>query len=225
MSKGILFDFNGTMFFDSPKHKAAWDVFSKKYRGKPITDEEMDHMHGQTNKQIIRILMGDMSEEESRKLSEAKEALYREICVQEPESFHLVPGLCELLDELKEANVPMTICSASIKANIDFFISSFHLDRWFDVAHVVYDDGLHENKIAMFQDGAKRIGVPLDQCIVFEDSLSGIDFAYQCKVAGIIAITSPDKKESYLKLPGVDKVIFDYVGLDFALFKDSKQVC
>ena len=26
--KGLLFDFNGTMFFDSEKHKKAWDVFS-----------------------------------------------------------------------------------------------------------------------------------------------------------------------------------------------------
>lgn len=225
MNKGILFDFNGTMFFDSPKHKIAWDVFSRKYRGKPITDEEMDHMHGQTNQQIIKILMGDMSEEESTKLSEDKEALYREICAQEPESFHLVPGLSELLDQLKEEGVPMTICSASIKANIDFFISSFRLDRWFDVNKIVYDDGLHENKIAMFQDGAQRIGVPIDQCIVIEDSLSGIDFAYRCKVAGIIAITTPDKEESYLKLPGVNKVIFDYKGLDSTLFKDSKRVC
>ena len=225
MNKGILFDFNGTMFFDSPKHKIAWDVFSRKYRGKPITDEEMEHMHGQTNQQIIKILMGDMSEEESTKLSEDKEALYREICAQEPESFHLVPGLSELLDQLKEEGVPMTICSASIKANIDFFISSFRLDRWFDVNKIVYDDGLHENKIAMFQDGAQRIGVPIDQCIVIEDSLSGIDFAYRCKVAGIIAITTPDKEESYLKLPGVNKVIFDYKGLDSTLFKDSKRVC
>ena len=39
----------------------------------------------------------------------------------------------------------MTICSASIKDNIDFFISSFHLDRWFDVDKIMYDDGIHLN--------------------------------------------------------------------------------
>ena len=50
--KGILFDFNGTMFFDSEKHKEAWDVFSRKYRNCPITEEELDHMHGKTNKKI-----------------------------------------------------------------------------------------------------------------------------------------------------------------------------
>ena len=44
--KGILFDFNGTMFFDSIKHKEAWNAFSLKYRNKALSDEEMDHMHG-----------------------------------------------------------------------------------------------------------------------------------------------------------------------------------
>ena len=51
--KGLLFDFNGTMFFDSEKHKKAWDVFSQKYRGCPISDYELDHTHGKTNKKII----------------------------------------------------------------------------------------------------------------------------------------------------------------------------
>ena len=46
MIKGILFDFNGTMFFDGPMHKKAWNTFSLKYRNKPITDDELDHMHG-----------------------------------------------------------------------------------------------------------------------------------------------------------------------------------
>ena len=58
--KGLLFDFNGTMFFDSEKHKEAWDVFSQKYRGCPISDYELDHTHGKTNKKIIELLLGDM---------------------------------------------------------------------------------------------------------------------------------------------------------------------
>lgn len=220
MKKGLLFDFNGTMFFDSPKHKDAWDVFSKKYRGIPISDEEMDHMHGQTNKDIIRILLGDMSDEESKKLSEDKEALYRSICKEQKDSFHLAPGLPQLLDELKKRKIPMTICSASIKANIDFFVASFHLDTWFDVDNIVYDDGLHDNKIAMFHDGAQRIQVPIEHCMVIEDSLSGIEFARQCHVARIVAITTPDRTEEYKKLPGVDKIIYDFDDFDLSFFQD-----
>lgn len=208
--KGILFDFNGTMFFDSIKHKEAWNAFSLKYRNKPISDEEMDLMHGQTNKQIIQLLIGDMSDEESSTLSKAKEAMYRDACVHDPAMFHLVEGLPALLDTLKELGIPMTICSASIKENIDFFISSFQLDKWFDIEHIMYDDGIHLNKISMFREGAKAIGVDIKDCIVIEDSISGIDFAHQCQVDSIIAI-GPKEKHSFLKtLPGVKHVISDY---------------
>lgn len=211
--KGILFDFNGTMFFDGIKHKEAWNAFSLKYRNIPISDDEMDRMHGQTNKQIIQLLIGDMSEEESSELSKAKEAMYREACINDPEMFHLVDGLEAFLDYLKANEVPMTICSASIKENIDFFISSFHLDRWFDVDKIMYDDGIHLNKISMFTKGAEAIGLDLSDCIVIEDSISGIDFAHQCNVASIVAIGPKEKHDFLSTLPGVDFVISDYVDM------------
>lgn len=214
--KGILFDFNGTMFFDSEKHKEAWDVFSRKYRNCPITEEELDHMHGKTNKKIIEMLLGKISDEESERLSIAKEALYRECCKNDPAMFHLTDGLESVLDTLKAKEIPMTICSASIKDNIDFFITSFHLDKWFDVDKIIYDDGKHVDKISMFHDGAKAIGVDLKDCMIIEDSLSGLDFAYKCHPGTIIAITSPSKKEEYEKIPGVDKVIFNFNNFDLS---------
>ena len=75
--KGLLFDFNGTMFFDSEKHKEAWDVFSQKYRGCPISDYELDHTHGKTNKKIIELLLGDMREAVQSKGSAVSRVLYQ----------------------------------------------------------------------------------------------------------------------------------------------------
>ena len=54
MYKGIIFDFNGTLFFDSEKHQEAWREFSKRLRDHAFTDEEMrDYMFGRTNEDII----------------------------------------------------------------------------------------------------------------------------------------------------------------------------
>ena len=209
--KGLLFDFNGTMFFDSEKHKEAWDVFSQKYRGCPISDYELDHTHGKTNKKIIELLLGDMRDEESERLSKAKEALYRECCINDPKMFHLVDGLEDVLDNLKELQIPMTICSASIKDNIDFFISSFHLDRWFDIDKIIYDDGTHVDKISMFHEGAQAIGVKLEDCMIIEDSLS-------CQPGRLIAITTPERKAAYEKIAGVHAVIHDFRNFDTSFF-------
>ena len=159
-----------------------------------------------------------MNDEESEALSRAKEALYRECCVNDPQMFHLVDGLVEVLDTLKELQVPMTICSASIKDNIDFFISSFQLDRWFDVENIIYDDGTHVDKISMFHDGAAAIGVKLEDCMIIEDSLSGLDFAYRCQPGRLIAITTPERKAAYEKIAGVDAVIHDFHNFDTSFF-------
>lgn len=217
--QGVLFDFNGTMVFDSPEHKKAWNVFSLKYRDKPICDEELDHMHGRTNKNIIAMLLDKtLSEQESEQLSRDKEALYREICRSEGNEYHMVAGLENVLNELKKRNVPMTICSASIKENIDFFIDVFQLTRWFDPNKIVYDDGTHTDKISMFKKGADILHVPVEQCLIIEDSLSGIHFANEVNAAKIIAITTPDKEDEYKLLAGVDKIIYDYCDFDMSYF-------
>ena len=60
MYKGIIFDFNGTLFFDSEKHLEAWREFSKRLRSYPFTDEEMrEYMFGRTNEDIIAYLIGN----------------------------------------------------------------------------------------------------------------------------------------------------------------------
>lgn len=218
MIKGVLFDFNGTMVFDGPMHKEAWNHFSLTYRKRAIRDEELDQLHGRTNKEIIKILLGnEIDEKRSEELSKAKEAIYRE-CSRNNPNYHLVDGLEEVLNFLKEKNIPMTICSASIKDNIDFFIEYFQLTRWFAKEDIVYDDGSHLNKITMFQEGANNIHVPLHECLVFEDSLSGISFAQQCHVHKIVAITTPEKVKEYKKIKGVDEIIFDFKGIKLTDF-------
>ena len=209
-AKVILFDFNGTMVFDDVEHKLAWDHFSMKYRGKPVAKEEMEQAHGRPNKQIIQLILGDMSESESEKLSSEKEAMYREVCRSEGKDYHLVFGLEELLEEAKQQGILMTIASASIKPNIDFFVEHFQLDRFFDPAKIVYDDGTHADKTTMYQKAAQAIGVKLEDCLIFEDSLSGIQSAIKCNPAKLIAVSGSNKSLNYQSFPQVKQVIFDY---------------
>lgn len=209
-AKAILFDFNGTMVFDDKEHKQAWDHFSMKYRGKPVASEEMEQAHGRPNKQIIQLILGDMSESESEKLSSEKEAMYREVCRSEGKDYHLVFGLEELLEEAKQQGILMTIASASIKPNIDFFVEHFRLDRFFDPAKIIYDDGTHADKTTMYQKAAQAIGVKLEDCLIFEDSLSGIQSAIKCNPAKLIAVSGSNKSLNYQSFPQVKQVIVDY---------------
>ena len=207
--KGVIFDFNGTLFFDNPKHILAWSKISMEIRRHGISEEELhEHINGVPNNKVVEYMFdGKCSLEQMEKYSELKEQYYREFCKQDEESFHLVEGAEEFFDYLKEKEIPFTIASASIKPNIDFFVESFHLDRWIDPNLIVYDDGSYENKVAMFKKAADNIGVDITQTMIIEDSMSGILNAYKAGCEHIVVMDSANKKEEYEKLLGVVQVI------------------
>ena len=210
--KGVIFDFNGTLFFDNDKHILAWGEISKMLRGRGITEEELlEHFNGVPNQKIVSYLLGrEGIEEELEKYSQLKEELYRSFCLEDKERFHLVDGAKEFFDYLKEREIPFTIASASIKANIDFFVKEFELGNWMNPENIVYDDGSYENKIAMFQDAAKKLRVDIKECMIVEDSVSGIYSGYLAGCRNIVVIDSSNRADEYRTLPGVVRVIKDF---------------
>ena len=80
--KGVLFDFNGTLFFDSDKHVLAWGKLSEDLRGVGISSEELQtHFYGVPNNRAIEyLLQRSCPEEELSAYSERKEAYYRDFC-------------------------------------------------------------------------------------------------------------------------------------------------
>ena len=98
--KGVIFDFNGTLFWDSEKHLEAWREFSKRLREHAFADDEMrEYMFGRTNEDIIAYLIGKKpSKEMVEKFAKEKEGVYREMCRKDPEHFHLAPYAVEFLN-------------------------------------------------------------------------------------------------------------------------------
>ena len=148
--KGIIFDFNGTLFFDSEKHLEAWREFSRRLRGTAFTDDEMrKYMFGRTNEDIIAYAIQKRpTKEQVEKYGKEKEALYRDMCRKDPDNFKLAPGAVEFLNWLKENNIPRTIATMSEKDNVDFYIEGFNLAQWFDIDKIVYSDGTMRGKPA-----------------------------------------------------------------------------
>lgn len=214
--KGVIFDFNGTLFLDNDKHIKAWSKISRELRNKDITEEELHQkMNGKPNKLIIRYLNGDKEDRElEEKYSLLKEQYYREFCKEDTENFHLIEGATELFDHLKERNIPFTIASASIKPNIDFFVESFGLDRWIDPEKIVYDDGTYEDKVDMFKKASKLIEVPLSEITVIEDSLAGIRNSIKAGVRDIRLLDSGNIKEQVRDITEIHQIVSDMNGID-----------
>jgi HAD superfamily hydrolase (TIGR01509 family) len=179
--QGIIFDFNGVLWWDNALQAQAWRRFSAWVRGTPLSDEEMAiHVHGRNNPHTLSYLAGRPVEgEELARLIEAKETIYRQLCLDLGEDFRLSPGAPALLDLLAAQGIPRTIATASGRANVDFFVTHLELGRWFEVERFVYDDGHLPGKPApdMYRRAAANLGLAPARCIVVEDSRSGIQAA------------------------------------------------
>lgn len=221
--KGIIFDFNGTLYWDSQLHYDAWREYSKLLRGVEFTDEEMrDKMFGHTNEDIIEYAIGKKPTKEMvEKYGKEKEALYRKRCLLDPENFKLAPGAVKFLDFLKENNIPRTIATMSEWDNVEFYIKEFHLENWFDLDKIVYSDGTIPGKPApdIFQIAAQRINLNPKDCVVVEDAIAGIKSAKSAKIGKIIAIASLEPIEFYEQIDGVESIIKNFDEFDRNIFK------
>lgn len=208
---GILFDFNGTMFFDEKFQEDSWKQFLQAKIGRVVTDNEFkEYVHGRNAEVSLSYFLGkSFSRNEIETLEEEKEVIYRKMCLESPD-FKLADGLPEFLDELINLNIPMTIATASGWNNVKFFFKHLNLDKWFDINKVVYNDGSLPGKPEpdLYLKAAQILNVDIHKCIVFEDSESGIEAARRAKVAKIIRVAS--KKENNLQDKDNIKVIYGY---------------
>ena len=205
--KGIVFDFNGVLFSDADLQVKSWQVIAKDLRGHEMTDDELDtHMHGRPNSYVLSYLAGrTIAGQELLDLIQVKESFYRELCLLTPRRLVLSPGARDLLETLARRNVPRTIATSSEITNLKFFIEHLRLDRWFDVAKIVYDDGIRPGKPAphVYLAAVRNIGIAPSECVVVEDAVSGLAAAYAAGIGYIIAIGAPAAFQGLLACKGV----------------------
>lgn len=209
--QGIVFDFNGVLFSDSDLQEAAWQVIAKRLRGREMTAEEFAlHMHGRANAYVLSYLAGrDIAGGELVEWVEAKESLFRDLCLRTPNRLVLSAGAQDLLEWLKVSGIPRTIATSSGITNVEFYVGHLHIDRWFEVGKIIYDDGVRPGKPApdMYLAAARNLGLDPVRCVVAEDAVSGVMAAQAAKIGYIVGIGASASHASLLKPKGAAVVI------------------
>jgi beta-phosphoglucomutase len=167
----FIFDLDGVLVNSMPLHVLAWERY---LAGMNIEIGDLERrMHGKRNAELVNdLICSDLPEDVVFQHGAAKERLWRDMLLGEGIDRYRIRGLPEFLERHKD--VPKAVASNAEPQNIDFVLDHYELRRFFQVAV----NGLEVNRPKPFPDvyleAARRLGAQPRNCIVFEDSPTGL---------------------------------------------------
>ena len=198
MQIGLIFDMDGVIVENHQYHYLAWQKIAAKHG---ITIDEVfyrEKMNGRTLKKLMKVVFErEMSDEEAKSIGLEKEAIYRDLYKD-----HRKPttGLIKFLEEAKEKGIPMAVGTSAPKENVEFTLDDLDLRKYF--VGVVDDSMVVHGKPdpEVYLKGAELVGRKPEDCIVFEDAVSGIQAgkAAGSKVIGLATSHSREELDSDL---------------------------
>jgi beta-phosphoglucomutase len=203
----FIFDMDGVLVDSNPFHKISLKQFCAKY-GFDLSEEQLrEKIYGRTNKDWIPNVFGNLSMEQIMKYQDEKEALFRELYKNDIKP---VEGLIPFLKNMDKSDIPRAIATSAPRANVDFTLAETGMVDWFPT--ILDESFVTRGKPdpEIYLKTAAALGFKPENCIVFEDSLSGVRAgkAAGCKVVGITTTHTPEE------LSETDFIIDDFRGLD-----------
>ena len=207
----FIFDMDGTLVDNMPYHTRSWlKLFAE--LGVEMTPARLDHLMGsRTTPELLRHVLGErISEAEIQAYSQRKEAIYR---AEYGPHLEAIKGVPRFLQNVQRLDLSMAVATSAGGRNIDFILGGLGIKTYFDV--VVGGDDVPQGKSGpeLYLVTAQKLGMCPEQCLVFEDSRSGIEAARLAGMRVIVVATNP-RAEQFRSLPSVIEVVGDFAQLE-----------
>ena len=205
----VIFDMDGVICHTNPYHSLAFREFFSTRNLNPTDAEFAAHMFGKSNSYIMsHFLQRKIEGAELLELEEEKEGLFRKIY-----DAHVDPiaGIVPFIKDLYSHGVKLGVATSAPKANLDLILSKVPIRDMFGSVMASENVTKHKPDPEVYLTSAKNLQVDPAQCLVFEDSFSGISAALNAGMKVVGVLTSHTKEE----LPPCDLYITDYKDLSF----------
>ena len=108
----------------------------------------------------------------------------------------LMPGAQEIFEIFLQEGLPMSIASSSYARVIDAVVKKFELEKYLEVIYSAEYEEFGKPHPGVYLTTAQKLNVLPEECMVFEDSIAGVQSA---KSAGMKCIAIPTKEIRHKK--------------------------
>lgn len=133
MVKGIFFDFNGTLYFDGIANRDTWEETINKITNNSIDFNDF-YTKGDFSMDIniisaaYRAINNEFNKKDIEYWTNYKEERYKQYGIDH-NMISLPPGTKKMMDYIKSKNIPIILCTRSIKGNVDYYYKYFGLSN------------------------------------------------------------------------------------------------
>ncbi|UJF18080.1 HAD family phosphatase [Vibrio sp. SS-MA-C1-2] len=187
----VLFDMDGTLIDSKPVIELAWTTVATRYGLNISSDQLEQHVHGRNGQYTLSYFFGKFTQAEQRKVKKEVDL------IEENSPVTLIPGVKHTLDFLKRHDVKVGLVTASWPERINFIFDYHNLHGYFECVISREDVKKGKPDPEGFQLCSKRLKVPIEKCIIFEDSFSGLEAGIRsgARCIGINTIKIPTSKK------------------------------
>lgn len=144
---------------------------------------------------------------------------YRQVAIRAALAEHgPIEGVVAVLDLLKERGVPMAVVSSSSHGWVDGWLEKLGLLGYFQEVVCKGDAPRIKPAPDLYLEAARRFEIAPEKCLVFEDSLNGLNSA---KEAGMDAWIVPNRVTAGLNFGAADRLFSSFEEVAEALIAEN----
>jgi HAD superfamily hydrolase (TIGR01509 family) len=208
---GFLFDIDGTLVNSDPIHQAVFRelLVEEGFNDKKPIDEGFfrEHIAGRQNAMIMADLFPEWPIPKREEWSVKKEARFREVAASSMLE-RKMPGLDKLRKWIVDNKLPRAAVTNAPRLNAEAMLGGIAYETFFHTLIIGDECTAPKPQPDPYLKACKNLGVGSSQCIVFEDSPSGVR-AGVAAGAFVIGILSGQEEETLLEA-GCSLVINDF---------------
>lgn len=209
MTRACIFDMDGVLIDSGAHHRSAWRALLDELGVTPSQHDYWRLTIGRPAEEAVPLLLGRrLSSVDARRLALRKRELYAAFAARGLQS---VPGAQDFVETLVHGEVPRAVGTSASRVDVETLLSGLGLRRYFEVIVTAEDVTLGKPDPAVYLEAAHRIGERPDVCLVFEDSLVGVQAARRAGMRAIGVTTAHTANE--LIAAGAEATIADFQGL------------